>query len=354
MDKRHVVLTGHNGAGKTNILEAVSYLSPGRGMRRASYAKVGKSDAGGAWTVFAKIQGAQDEVSIGTGLPETTLGLETTRRVHINGTQTKTSDELLEHSRILWLTPSMDGLFTGPAGDRRRFLDRLVLAVDPAHGRRVADYEKCMRSRNKLLSDDYPNSGWLDATEVQLAELGVAIASARQELVNLLSEVIIKNNNPNSPFPDGLVSIQGSLENEISEVSASDLEVEYLNRLKASRGLDARAGRTLEGPHRSDMIVHHRPKAMEAALCSTGEQKALLIGLTLAHTRLVGEMHGHAPILLLDEIAAHLDEGRRAALYEMISALGCQAWMTGTDHDLFKALEGEANFFTIEDGGLKI
>jgi len=353
MDARHVVLTGHNGAGKTNILEAVSFLSPGRGMRRASYAKVGQSSSEGGWTVFAKLSGAEGEVSIGTGLQETAIGLDTTRRVHINGTQTKTSDELLDHARILWLTPAMDGLFTGPTGDRRRFLDRLVLAVDPAHGRRVADYEKCMRSRNKLLSDDYPNSNWLDATEVQLAELGVAIASARQELVNLLSEVIIKNNDPGSPFPDALVSIQGSLEAEINEVSASDLEEEYLGRLKTSRGMDARAGRTLEGPHRSNLVVHHRPKAMEAALCSTGEQKALLIGLTLAHARLVGEMNGSAPILLLDEIAAHLDEGRRAALYEMITALGCQAWMTGTDHDLFKALEGEANFFTIEDGGLK-
>lgn len=353
MDKRHVVLTGHNGAGKTNVLEAVSFLSPGRGMRRASYGKVGQSGSDGAWTVFAKMVGAHDDVNIGTGLQQTPHGLETTRRVQINGTQAKTSDELLDHCRVLWLTPSMDGLFTGPTGDRRRFLDRLVLAVDPAHGRRVADYEKCMRSRNKLLADDYPNSDWLDATEVQLAELGVAIASARQELVNLLSEVIIKNNDPNSPFPDALVSIQGQLETEINEVSASDLEEEYLRRLKASRGIDARAGRTLEGPHRSDMIVVHRPKAMEAALCSTGEQKALLIGLTLAHARLVGEMHGHAPILLLDEIAAHLDEGRRAALYEMIDALGCQAWMTGTDYDLFKALENQANFFTIEDGGLK-
>jgi len=322
-------------------------------MRRTSYDKVGKSGSSGAWTVFAKIAGAEGDVSIGTGLQETAIGVETTRRVHINGTQAKTSDELLEHSRILWLTPSMDGLFTGPTGDRRRFMDRLVLAVDPAHGRRVTDYEKCMRSRNKLLSEDYPNAEWLDATEAQLAELGVAIASARQELVTLLSEVIVKNNDPASPFPDAVVSINGSLETEINEVTASDLEVEYLNRLKSSRSIDARAGRTLEGPHRSDMIVHHRPKAMEAALCSTGEQKALLIGLTLAHARLVGEMHGAAPVLLLDEIAAHLDEGRRAALYDMIDTLGCQAWMTGTDHDLFKAIDNRANFFTIEDGALK-
>jgi DNA replication and repair protein RecF len=296
------------------------------------------------------MQGAEGDVRIGTGLQETAHGVENSRKVHINGVQTKTSDELLEHSRILWLTPSMDGLFTGAASDRRRFLDRLVLAVDPAHGRRVSDYEKTMRARNKLLSEDYPDPTWLDATETQLAELGVSVASARQELVTLLAEVIIRNNDPDSPFPDALVSLSGSLETEISEIPASDLEVLYLDRLRNSRHIDARAERTLEGPHRSDMIVQHRPKSMPASQCSTGEQKALLIGLLLAHARLVGEMHDATPILLLDEVAAHLDEGRRSALYDMIDALGCQAWMTGTDRDLFKALDNRATFLTVDDG----
>lgn len=346
----HVVLTGENGAGKTNILEAVSFLSPGRGLRRASYDSVGKAGGSGAWTVFAQMQGAEGEIKIGTGLQETAHGVENSRKVHINGVQAKTSDELLDHSRILWLTPSMDGLFTGPASDRRRFLDRLVLAVDPAHGRRVGDYEKTMRSRNKLLSEDYPDAGWLDATESQLAELGVAIASARHEIVTLLSEVIVRNNDPASPFPDALVSISGALENQTSEMAASDLEVEYMDRLRNNRRIDARAGRTLEGPHRSDMIVHHRPKSMPASQCSTGEQKALLIGLLLAHARLVGEMHDATPILLLDEVAAHLDEGRRAALYDMIDALGCQAWMTGTDKSLFKALDNRATFLRVSEG----
>lgn len=350
LGQSHVVLTGENGAGKTNILEAISFLSPGRGLRRTSYDKVGQAGTSGAWTVFAQMQGAQGEVKIGTGLQETAFGVENSRKVHVNGVQAKTSDELLEHSRILWLTPSMDGLFTGATSDRRRFLDRLVLAVDPAHGRRVADYEKSMRARNKLLSEDYPDQTWLDATEAQLAELGVAVASARQELVTLLSEVIIRNNDPDSPFPDALVSISGSLENEISEVSATDLEVEYLDRLRNNRRIDSRAGRTLEGPHRSDMIVLHRPKSMPASQCSTGEQKALLIGLLLAHARLVGEMHDATPILLLDEVAAHLDEGRRAALYDMIDDLGCQAWMTGTDKELFKALDNRAIFLTVQDG----
>jgi len=350
LDARHVVLTGQNGAGKTNILEAVSYLSPGRGMRRAAYESVGKQGGGGAWTVFAKLSGVQGEVNIGTGLQQTAHGVEASRKVHINGAQAKTSDALLEHSRILWLIPAMDGLFTGPAGDRRRFLDRLVLAVDPAHGRRVADFEKSMRARNKLLSEDYPDGQWLDAIEGQLAELGIAVAAARQEMVSLLSEVIIRNNDPASLFPDALVSLSGSLETEVGEVASSDLELEYLARLKDARSLDARAGRTLEGPHRSDMIVHHRPKSMPASQCSTGEQKALLIGLMLAHARLVGEMHGFAPILLLDEVAAHLDEGRRAALYEMLDTLGCQAWMTGTDKSLFNALDNRANFLSVDDG----
>ncbi|MDJ0613209.1 MAG: DNA replication/repair protein RecF [Rhizobiaceae bacterium] len=350
VDERHVVIFGENGAGKTNILEAVSFLSPGRGMRRASYEQIGRASSSGAWTVFAKLQGPNDEVSIGTGLQQTAHGVETQRKVHINGAQAKTSDALLEHSRVLWLTPSMDGLFTGPASDRRRFLDRMVLAVDPAHGRRVSDFEKTMRARNKLLSEPSPDAQWLDANEAQLAELGVAVASARHEMVSLLSRSIVENNDPNSPFPDAIVTLSGTLETEIGEISASDLEDEYLDRLKSSRGMDARAGRTLEGPHRSDLVVHHRPKAMAAAQCSTGEQKALLIGLLLAHARLVGEMAGFAPILLLDEIAAHLDEGRRAALYEMISELGCQAWMTGTDRDLFKALDNSANFLKVADG----
>jgi DNA replication and repair protein RecF len=352
LGSRHVVLTGQNGAGKTNILEAVSFLSPGRGLRRAPYDKVGLAGGSGAWTVFAEMQGALGDVKIGTGLQQTSFGVETTRKVHINGAQVKTSDELLGHSRILWLTPSMDGLFTGAASDRRRFLDRLVLAVDPAHGRRVGDYEKAMRARNKLLSEDFPDAAWLEATEAQLAELGVAVAAARNELVMLLSEVIIRNNDPESPFPDALVSISGSLENQTGEYAASDLEAEYLDRLRNSRRIDARAGRTLEGPHRSDMVVHHRPKSMHASQCSTGEQKALLIGLLLAHARLVGEMHNASPILLLDEVAAHLDEGRRAALYDMIDELGCQAWMTGTERELFGALEGRACFLTVNDGKL--
>ncbi|MCB1458007.1 MAG: DNA replication/repair protein RecF [Nitratireductor sp.] len=351
-DKRHVVLCGENGAGKTNLLEAVSFLSPGRGMRRANYDTVGKNGGTGAWSVFAELEGAAGQVSIGTGIQLGAMGLETQRRARINGTQARTADELSDHARIVWLTPSMDGLFTGPALERRKFLDRLVLAMDPAHGRRVADYEKSMRARNRLLSDENPDRAWLDAIEGQLAAAGVAIALARIELVSLLSGVIIRTSNPASPFPDALVRLEGSLEALADDTPASDMEGEYAERLRNSRRIDSAAGRTLEGPHRSDLRVMHRPKGMPAEHCSTGEQKALLVGMVLAHARLVADLAGYAPILLLDEIAAHLDSGRRAALFDIIDALDCQAWMTGTDRALFDAMNERARYFTVSAGSV--
>ena len=350
LDQRHVVLSGANGAGKTNLLEAISFLSPGRGMRRAASDTIANTHSEGTWSVFAHMEGMEGDVRIGTGLQKTAIGLETNRRIHIEGVQVRANEQLLDHSRIIWLTPAMDGLFTGAAGDRRRFLDRLVLAIDPAHGKRVSNYERTMRNRNKLLREEMPDATWLDALEIQFAELATAIAFARVELIALLSRVIVENDDPNSPFPDALISCEGMLENLAGDISASDLEEQFLQQLRASRRLDAAAGRTLQGPHRSDLVVHHRPKAMPAALCSTGEQKALLIGLLLAHAKLVGELHGAAPILLLDEVAAHLDIERRAALYDMIDKLACQAWMTGTDQSLFEALEDRAQCFNVANG----
>ena len=357
VDRRHVILTGENGAGKTNLLEAISFFSPGKGLRRASIDSVAKQDNSvsgpnswpGSWSVFAQLQGALGDVSLGTGLQPDGVNLVTTRKTRIDGTFLKSSEELLEHLRLMWLTPAMDGLFTGPAGDRRRYLDRLVLAIDPAHGRRVSRFEKSMRARNKLLNDEAPDAAWLDAVEVQMAEYGVAIAAARVELVSLLSNVIIATNDPQSPFPDALIQLDGMLETLAGEMAASDLELEYCKILRGARRLDAAARRTLQGPHRSDMKVTHRPKSMPAAQCSTGEQKALLVGLMLAHARLTGELHGFAPLLLLDEIAAHLDQRRRAALFDMIDELGCQAWMSGTDRALFADLDNRANFLQVSD-----
>ncbi len=349
-DQRHVVLTGNNGAGKTNLLEAVSFLSPGRGLRRANYGSVAMSGSDGAWSIFAELEGALGPVSIGTGLQRTTLGVESQRKLRIDGMQSSSSEELLDHLRMMWLVPAMDGLFTGPAVDRRRYLDRLVLAIDPAHARRVSNFEKSMRARNKLLVEEMPDGSWLDAVENQMAENGVAIASARVEVISLLASLIVKTNDASSPFPDALIHLDGFLESMISDTPASDLELEYGNILRDARRLDAAARRTLQGPHRTDMKVHHQPKSMEAALCSTGEQKSLLIGMTLAHARLTGELHGFAPILLLDEIAAHLDSKRRSALFDMIDDLGCQAWMSGTDDELFDALGKRANYFGVDDG----
>ncbi len=271
-DQRHVVLTGNNGAGKTNLLEAISFLSPGRGLRRANYGSIAMSGSDGAWSIFAELEGALGPVTIGTGLQRTALGVESQRKLRINGMQTGSSEELLDHLRLMWLVPAMDGLFTGPVIDRRRYLDRLVLAIDPAHARRVSNFEKSMRARNKLLVEEAPDGSWLDAVENQMAEHGVAIASARVEVISLLASLIVETNDAGSPFPDALIHLDGFLESMISDTPASDLELEYGNILRGARRLDAAARRTLQGPHRTDMKVHHQPKSMEAALCSTGEQ----------------------------------------------------------------------------------
>ncbi|MFD0916778.1 DNA replication/repair protein RecF [Pseudahrensia aquimaris] len=350
LDHRHVVLTGENGAGKTNLLEAVSFLSPGRGLRRSVYGQVAREGGDGTWAVHAELNGPAGPVAIGTGLQHGAQGVEGQRRVHVNSATAKTSDVLLEHSRIVWLTPSMDGLFTGPKGDRRRFLDRLVLAIDPAHGRRVADYEKSMRARNKLLEDFSADKSWLVSIESQLAESAIAIAFARAELVDLLRAIIGRGETgPQAVFPNAEIALDGTLEDMMRAGSASDLEDEFRALLVRERGRDRAAGRMIDGPHRTDIAVRHGPKDMAAALCSTGEQKALLTGLVLAHANLVAEVSGMVPILLLDEIAAHLDAGRRAALFNLIDTLGCQAWMTGTDANLFDAMGERAQHFTVSD-----
>lgn len=346
LDARHVVLTGENGAGKTNLMEAVSFLSPGRGLRRAAYADVARVGAETGFSVFAELDGMDGPVEIGTG----TAGAEEgqTRRLRLNGTTAKTVDELLDHLRVLWLTPAMDGLFTGGSGDRRRFLDRLVLSLDPEHGRRAADYERAMRSRNKLLTEGRPDPVWLTGLERQMAELGISMALARQEMLGLLSGLVDRNHE-GGVFPAADLALSGFLDGEWHR-PAFDLEEQYLEMMKNGRYRDAAAGRTLDGPHRSDLLIRHRAKNMEAARCSTGEQKALLVGLILAHARLVGNMTGHAPVLLLDEIAAHLDVGRRAALFDLVDDLGGQAFMTGTDQSMFSALGDRARYLTVANG----
>jgi DNA replication and repair protein RecF len=348
LDGRHVVLTGENGAGKTNLLEAVSFLSPGRGLRRAVLTDVTRVGSAGGFTIFAALDGMEGEVSIGTGL-EAAECESVSRKLRINGTPARSTEELTDHLRVLWLTPAMDGLFTGPAGDRRRFLDRLVLSLDPAHGRRASDFERAMRSRNRLLSEGRSDPSWLGAIEAQMAGLGISMVAARQEMLGLLRQ--LSSQNSETPFPTPVLALEGFLDGGMDR-PAADLEDDYRAMLEAGRGRDAAAGRTLEGPHRADLLVRHREKDMEAERCSTGEQKALLIGLVLAHARLTADMTGFAPILLLDEIAAHLDEGRRAALFDLVHGLGGQAFMTGTDRAMFSSLGERAEFFTVSHGGI--
>ncbi|WP_137929432.1 DNA replication/repair protein RecF [Mesorhizobium comanense] len=342
-----VVFSGDNGAGKTNLLEAISFLTPGRGLRRAPYGDVAREGGDGGFALHARLDGPGGQIEIGTGISGSES--EGGRRVRINGATARSAEDMLEWLRVMWLTPAMDALFTGPAGDRRRFLDRLVLSIDPGHGQRALDYEKAMRGRNRLLTEGSRDTSWFEAIESQMAETGVAIAAARAEMVRLLAAMIDRL--PGSgPFPQADIGLSGDLEAEIANAPAVDVEERFRRALAAGRDRDRAAGRTLEGPHRSDLVVRHRPKAMPAELCSTGEQKALLVGIVLSHARLTGEMSGMTPILLLDEIAAHLDGGRRAALFSILEELNCQAFMTGTDAALFSSLAGRAQFLTVDHG----
>ncbi len=344
-----VVFSGDNGAGKTNLLEAISFLTPGRGLRRAPYADVAREGGDGGFALHARLDGPDGPVEVGTGISGGDSAGEGGRRVRINGAAARSTEDMLEWLRVVWLTPAMDALFTGPAADRRRFLDRLVLAIDPGHGQRALDYEKAMRGRNRLLTEGSRNDRWFDAIETQMAETGVAIAAARAEMVRLLAAMIDKLPDT-GPFPQADIGLSGELEAAVAAAPAVDVEERFRRTLVEGRDRDRAAGRTLEGPHRSDLVVRHRPKAMPAELCSTGEQKALLVGIVLSHARLTGEMSGMTPILLLDEIAAHLDGGRRAALFSILEELNCQAFMTGTDAALFSSLKGRAQFLTVDHG----
>ncbi|MBU2105519.1 MAG: DNA replication/repair protein RecF [Alphaproteobacteria bacterium] len=344
-----VAFSGDNGAGKTNLLEGISLLTPGRGLRRAGYGEMAREGQPGGFAIHAVLDGPGGECEIGTGTAGMDATAESGRRVRINATP-KPAEALLEWLRVMWITPSMDALFTGPAGDRRRFLDRLVLATEPGHGQRALAFEKAMRNRNRLLTDGSTDRAWFEAIETQMAESGTAIAAARVETVRLLATMVAAL--PDGPFPHSDLALSGTLEARIGSAAAVEVEEEFRQALASGRERDRAAGRTLDGPHRSDLLVRHRPKDMPAELCSTGEQKALLIGIVLAHARLCGEVFGNVPILLLDEIAAHLDAGRRAALFAILEELGCQAFMTGTDASLFSSIKGRAQFLTVDHGSV--
>jgi len=345
MDGRHLVLTGPNGAGKTNLLEAVSLLSPGRGLRRAAFDTLGNQASDQPWAVAATIETPDGPADIGTGAAD-----DGGRRVRINGANARSIEEMSDYLRLLWLTPSMDGLFTGAAGDRRRFLDRLVTTLIPSHSATSSDYERAMRQRNRLLEEN-SDPLWLNAVETEMAAHAAALHFARLDAVAHL-EAQIAENVEAAAFPKAHLALTPLFDDRHEPASSPDLEAELRNLWAASRGQDRAAGRTIAGPHRVDLDVTYAQKQMPAALGSTGEQKALLVGLILAHARLVAARTGITPFLLLDEIAAHLDPDRRAALFGTLEALDTQCLMTGTDPMLFEALGTRAQRVTVRDGRL--
>jgi DNA replication and repair protein RecF len=347
-----VVLTGPNGAGKTNLLEAVSLLSAGQGLRRAPYAELARLGSA-QWAVAGTLRTPLGTIKLGTGFDNRDPGGRSGRIVRIDGEGKSGSGALSGEIDVLWLTPTMDGLFTGPAGERRRFLDRLIPSFDPGYRPRLGQFERAMQHRNRLLAEGEREEARFAGLERVMAETGVAIAAARAAAVADLAATIAVRREAAaaSPFPWTDLAITGSLEADLARLPAVDVEDAYAARLQSARERDRAAGRTLDGPHRSDLVVGHGPKSMPASICSTGEQKALLIGLVLAHAdHIRRHRDGRAPILLLDEIAAHLDPLRRAALFDEIVSLGGQAWMTGTDPEGFSALAGRAQFFHVEEG----
>ena len=345
-----VVLVGPNGAGKTNCLEAISFLSPGRGLRRATLDDVADIQGDGSWAVSAEVEGEVGLATLGTGIDAPRAdGTSSARRARIDREPVTSAAAFGDHLRMVWLTPAMDGLFMGAASERRRFFDRLVLALDSEHSSRVSALDRSLRSRNRLLEDRNYDSHWCDAIERETAELAVAVAAQRGQTLQRLSAMLAARGRT-SAFPSALIALDGWMENALLHETATAVEDRYRDILRESRAKDAAAGRTLSGPHLTDLMVIYAPKNMPARDASTGEQKALLIGLVLAHATLVAEMTGITPLLLLDEIVAHLDPDRRRALFTELAALGAQVWMTGADPAAFSDVGTRADMFNVEGG----
>ncbi|MEQ1782421.1 MAG: DNA replication/repair protein RecF [Hyphomonadaceae bacterium] len=352
LDGRHVCLYGANGSGKTNLLEAVSMLSPGRGLRGTEFADLVRRTPEGAvadgWALSADVRDGDIDRRLLLSLELDEQG-RSKRSARLDGVDTAQS-ELAEFMRVIWLTPSMDRVFAGPAGDRRKFLDRQVLAHFPSHAGASSGYEKAMRQRNSLLEQGRADPAWLDAIEMGMATAGAAMAIHRVDAVKVMQEAILAR--PEGAFPKALIDLDGEFElHAANGMALTDIEQEIVTQLHENRGRDRAAGRTTEGVHRTDLRVIHAPKGLPAEQCSTGEQKALLIGLILANAQALFERDfAPSPLLLLDEAAAHLDSDRRAALYDELTALGGQAWLTGTDRSLFDAFGDRTQRFEVADG----
>ncbi len=346
-----VVLVGPNGAGKTNCIEAISFLSPGRGLRRATLEDVADNQGDGSWAVSAEVEGALGLATLGTGIDARPADEEsaTSRRCRIDREPVTSAAAFGDHLRMVWLTPAMDGLFMGAASERRRFFDRLVLAIDSEHSSRVSALDRSLRSRNRLLEVRNYDDHWCDAIERETAELAVAVAAMRGQTATRLA-AMLRARGQGSVFPSAQIMLDGWMENALVTEPATAVEDRYREILRVNRARDAAAGRTLDGPHLTDLQVIYAPKNMPARDASTGEQKALLIGLVLAHASLVAEMTGITPLLLLDEVVAHLDPDRRVALFSELEKLGAQVWMTGADPAAFTDISAAGEIFNVDSG----
>src|SRR5208282_1984514 len=352
-DLRPIVLYGPNGAGKTNLIEAISFLAPGRGLRRATLEEVAFHEGDGSWAVAAEVEGALGLATLGTGIERAhEEGATVQRKCRIDHESVASTAAFADHLRVVWLVPTMDSLFVGAPSERRRFLDRLALAVDAEHASRVNALERALRSRNRLLEEARPDPHWLDAVEHETAELAVAVAGLRAEALHRLESVLAGRQG--SDFPPVEIALDGWMEKLLPAHPAIEIEERYRAVLRDNRGRDAAAGRTLDGPHLTDLLVVYRQKGIAAADASTGEQKALLIGLILAHARLITEMTGSTPVLLLDEVVAHLDPAQRAALHVELAELGAQVWMTGADPALFAEIKDDAAMIEVNSGRLEL
>lgn len=351
IDADTIIVTGENGSGKTNLIEALSMFAQGRGLRRADLSTCARRAGSGSFAISIEYETSAGRTQFGTGLEPGEGGAQT-RRHRVDRDPVASARAFAETLRLVWLTPAMDSLFNGSPGERRRFLDRLVLAIDAEHGTRVVGMERAMRQRNRVLEDgSRADAAWLDAVEREVAELAVAVAVARTETIAHLARLIDARRD--STFPWAKVALGGEIEALCGGMPAIEAEDRYRAMLKESRPQDAAAGRTLVGPHVADLLVRHGPKDMEAGLCSTGEQKALLVGLVLAHARLVADLSGLAPVVLLDEIAAHFDANRREALFAELNALPGQVWMTSAEADAFASIASRAQALRVEPGQVR-